>query len=187
MISRTYSTDFRYNLSVAYDSFYSLPFAAPPLGKILASSRWIEKIQNILRVWFMMILLGKDRFGRPKPPSSWTEPRNATKDGAPVPYDRDCYQVHWRCCCCWWRSPSWRTGWRWWRGLPLPCCPCAPERRWRYRVHHGHDKSGDKMKIMMVRNKDLHQEIPESGEEPFPVMVWLTGGAFLVGGGSWSS
>ena len=43
------------------------------------------------------------------------------------------------------------------------------------------------MKIMMVRNKDLHQEIPESGEEPFPVMVWLTGGAFLVGGGSWSS
>ena len=33
LFSRTYSNDFRYNLSVAYDSFYSLPFASPPIGK----------------------------------------------------------------------------------------------------------------------------------------------------------
>jgi len=109
---RTYSTDFRYNLSVAYDSFYSLPFASPPLGE--------------------------DRFVRAKAAASWSEPRNATKEGAPVPADRDCYQVG----------------------------------------------GGDEDCLYLAVHVPLRED-GEAEEEPLPVMVWLTGGAFLVGGGSW--
>ena len=43
--SRTYSNDFRYNVSVAYDSFYSLPFASPPLGKPWRNVTWNGKNQ----------------------------------------------------------------------------------------------------------------------------------------------
>ena len=43
--SRTYSNDFRYNVSVAYDSFYSLPFASPPLGKPRRNVTWKGKNQ----------------------------------------------------------------------------------------------------------------------------------------------
>jgi len=107
---RTYSTDLRYNASITYDSFYSLPFASPPLGK--------------------------DRFARPKPPMSWTDPRNATKEGAPVPFDRDCYQVG----------------------------------------------GGDEDCLYLAVHVPV---LEDSNHEPLPVMVWLTGGAFLVGGGSW--
>ena len=42
------------------------------------------------RWWFE----GEDRFVRAKAAASWSEPRNATKEGAPVPADRDCYQVY---------------------------------------------------------------------------------------------
>ena len=45
LFSRTYSNDFRYNVSVAYDSFYSLPFASPPLGKPWRNVTWKGKNQ----------------------------------------------------------------------------------------------------------------------------------------------
>ena len=101
-IFRIYSTDFRYNVSITYDSFYSLPFASPPLGInvktnmkerykcVLCAEGIIYQLRNSI---YTITNLGKDRFARPKPPMSWTDPRNATKEGAPVPFDRDCYQV----------------------------------------------------------------------------------------------
>ena len=105
------------------------------------------KTEKLNQWWFQ----GEDRFVRPKRPSSWSEPRNASKEGAPVPFDRDCYQVSLGMFIFFamvtimvmissikvviskkWRLTSWRVGWRrQWR-LPLPGCTCPSEGGWGY-------------------------------------------------------
>ena len=42
-----------------------------------------------------------------------------------------------------------------------------------------------KLRSQSSDQKWLNLQFPDSTHEPLPVMVWLTGGAFLVGGGSW--
>jgi len=109
---RISTVDNRYNLPIFYDSFYALPFAAPPLGEA--------------------------RFSKPQPATPWSEPRNATQAGAPVHWLTVCYQVG---------------------GL----IPFSSEDCLYLNVH-----------------------VPVTQDDnPLPVMVWLTGGAFLVGGGPW--
>ena len=36
---RIYTVDSRYDLPIVYDSFFALPFAAPPLGENFATDR----------------------------------------------------------------------------------------------------------------------------------------------------
>jgi len=100
---------------ITFDSFWALPFAAPPVGDL--------------------------RFSPPIEAAPWTETRNATKEGSPVPWDQVCMQMG--------------------GGFGL--------------INTGED----------CLHLSVHVPVQDEEEGPLAVMVWLTGGAFIMGGGPW--
>ena len=83
MVWRISTVDTRYNSQIVYDSFFALPFAAPPIG-----NSYISRRHELL-----FLKTGELRFSKPQPATPWSEPRNATQAGAPVHWLTVCYQV----------------------------------------------------------------------------------------------